>query len=179
MSSKSELVSELLEVFGRMEEGRMRFQHEPWRKLDVPLAQLKSLFLIHMKSGINVRELALDLGVTPGNVTSIIDRLAAQDLVTRNESPDDRRIVLLQLTAKGLETIMAIHETGKSNMKRFLERMNEENISALLQGMNALLIVMKQDNEESQEQHPDMKNKTGISHHADEIRLHHQMMRRH
>jgi len=150
MKSKEELISRVLELFKTLGHNRMRYQKEPWQKLIVPLAQLKSLFLINIKGSINVRELALEMGVTPGNVTSIVDRLVGQGLVGRSESPEDRRIVLLRLTDKGRKTITEIHETQQSDMRRFLERMSAEDISALHQGMNSFLAAIKLDWEESE-----------------------------
>jgi MarR family transcriptional regulator, organic hydroperoxide resistance regulator len=161
MQSKEKLISRGIELFKMMGQNRMHYQFEPWRELDVPLAQLKSLFLIHIKGSVNVRDLALDLGVTPGNVTSIVDRLVGQELVKRSEGLEDRRIVLLQLTEKGRETINKIHETGENHIRRFLERMSAEDLAALLQGITAFLAATKQDWEESE------KNKGEISGHAD------------
>ncbi len=51
------------------------------------------------------KKLAEALGVTPPNVTGIIDRLVEQALVTRTENPEDRRIMLLQTTEKGHELL--------------------------------------------------------------------------
>jgi DNA-binding MarR family transcriptional regulator len=161
MTSKEELISQLTGLFKTLGQNVMHYQQEPWRKLDVPLAQLKSLMIIHIKGSINVRDLALELGVTPGNVTSIVDRLVGQGLVKRSEGQEDRRIVLLQLTDKGRETINKIHETGDNHMKRFLEKMDTEDLIALLRGMSAFLAAMKQDWEESG------KNKCDITGHAD------------
>jgi MarR family transcriptional regulator, organic hydroperoxide resistance regulator len=158
--SKEELITEVMELFKKLEQHRMHYQFEPWRKLDVPLAQLKSLFLIHIKGSINVRHLAQHLDVTSGNVTSIVDRLVGQGLVTRSENPEDRRIVLLELTDKGRETINKIHETGMSHMKRILGRMNDEDLSALIRGVSAFIDAARGDQEDSTAK----ENKT--SHHA-------------
>jgi DNA-binding MarR family transcriptional regulator len=174
MPSKEELVSQVIELFKKLAQNRMHYQFEPWRKLDVPLAQLKSLFLIHIKGSVNVRDLALDLGVTPGNVTSIVDRLAGQGLVKRTEGPEDRRVVLLQLTDKGRETINKIHETGDNHMRRFLEKMSAEDVGALLQGMNSFLAAMKEDWEESAKNNSEIKCHSGTSFPTDHC--HHHLM---
>jgi DNA-binding MarR family transcriptional regulator len=150
MKNKEELVDEVLGLFKRLGHNRMRYQREPWQRLTVPLAQLKSLFLIKMKDSMNVRDLASDLGVTPGNVTSIIDRLVGQGLVERRESPDDRRIVLMQLTEKGQKIITEIHETEHTSLKRFLDKMSAEDIEALYRGLNGFLTAMEQDWKESE-----------------------------
>ena len=144
---KGELIIQVITLFHQLGQSRMHYQFEQWRKLDVPLAQLKSLFLIHIRGSMNVRHLAQDLGVTPGNVTSIVDRMVGQGLVKRGESPEDRRIVLLELTDKGRETITDIHETGLGHMRRFLERMSPEDIAALIQGMSAFIAAIKRDSE--------------------------------
>ena len=96
-----------------------------------------------------MHELALALGVTPGNVTSIIDRTVGQGLVKRSESPDDRRIVLLKLTDKGRETIAKIHDMGRLHMKRVLEKMSREELAALVLGGKAFLTSMEKDFEET------------------------------
>jgi MarR family transcriptional regulator, organic hydroperoxide resistance regulator len=148
MKSKPELISEVIEIFKTLEQNRLHYQFEPWRKLDVPLAQLKSLFLIHIKGSVSVRDLALDLAVTPGNVTSIVDRLVGQGLVHRAENPEDRRVVLLQLTDKGRKTINEIHETGHAHMKRFIERMSSQDLTALVRGIRAFLAAIHEDHQE-------------------------------
>jgi DNA-binding MarR family transcriptional regulator len=159
--SKAGLIIQVITLFSKLGKSRMHYQFEPWRKLDVPLAQLKSLFLIHIRGSINVRHLADDLGVTPGNVTSIVDRLVGQGLVKRREIPEDRRMVLLELTDKGRETITDIHETGIGHMKRILERMSPEDITALIRGVSSFIAAIGQDCEDTTPKR--MKN----FHHAD------------
>jgi len=148
MKSKVELISEVVEIFKTLGHHQMRYQFDSWRKLDVPLAQLKSLFIIHVWGSVTVHDLAFDLGVTPGDVTSIVDRMVEQGLVQRSESPDDRRIVLLQLTDKGRETITSIRETGHSHMMRLLEKMHKHELNALVLGIRALLKAMEKDYKE-------------------------------
>jgi DNA-binding MarR family transcriptional regulator len=52
-----------------------------------------------------VKDLADELMLTHHAAVQLVDRLAKQDLVERRPSRDDRRIVLLQLTKKGLELL--------------------------------------------------------------------------
>jgi DNA-binding MarR family transcriptional regulator len=142
------MTGEVIRLFHKLGQARMKYGYEPWRRLDVPLAQLKSLFLIHMRGSVNVRTLAAEMGVTPSNVTGIVDRLVAQGLVKRSESLDDRRIVLLEITDKGKETITEIHETGLTYMKGVLDRMDAEDITALVKGMRAFIIALELDQQE-------------------------------
>lgn len=126
---------------------QMQYAFEPWRKLDVPLAQLKSLFLIHIRGSLTVRDLALNLGVTPGNVTSIVDRLVEKGLLKRNDDPQDRRRVLLDLTDKGRKTITDIHDAGMNHTKNVMERMTTADITAFNQGISSFLEIREEDHE--------------------------------
>jgi DNA-binding MarR family transcriptional regulator len=50
-------------------------------------------------------ELAGGVSITPGGVTKLIDRMAAQGLVTRVPHPTDRRVVYVTLTDSGRATL--------------------------------------------------------------------------
>jgi DNA-binding MarR family transcriptional regulator len=176
MKPREEIISQVLELFQTLAHNRMRYQKEPWRRLVVPLAQLKSLFLINIRGSVNVRELAQEMGVTPGNVTSIVNRLVGQELVRRSEGPGDRRIVLLHLTEKGRRTIVEIQGSQRADMKRFLERMTAGDISALYRGMSSFLAAMEQDWKESARNKTEDITHTHISSPVTEhVRGHHLM----
>lgn len=49
----------------------------------------------------NMSEVGARLGVTPRNVTKLVDGLEAEGLVAREPHPTDRRATLLRLTGRG------------------------------------------------------------------------------
>jgi DNA-binding MarR family transcriptional regulator len=51
--------------------------------------------------GMSLNELSLRMMVTNGNVTGLVERLAAEGLVDRRPAPNDRRAQTVRLTAKG------------------------------------------------------------------------------
>src|SRR5262245_21543598 len=51
--------------------------------------------------GMTLGELSQRMMVSNGNVTGLVDRLAAQGLIRRRPSPDDRRAQLVSLTTEG------------------------------------------------------------------------------
>jgi DNA-binding MarR family transcriptional regulator len=70
--------------------------------------------LARREQGINMTELSRMLMVSNGNVTGIIDRLAAEKLVLRQAPANDRRSFIVRLTPKGathFSTIAKAHET--------------------------------------------------------------------
>lgn len=71
------------------------------------------------------RELANAMDVSPRNVTGLVDGLVADDLVTREPHPQDRRATLVTLTRRGAAVV------------RRMEREQEEFVAALFGDMAA------------------------------------------
>lgn len=67
------------------------------------LAQTQLILLIQMKinNGMKAFEIAEFLGVTPGAVTSICDKLEKLQLIQRVRENEDRRVVKMMLTEDG------------------------------------------------------------------------------
>jgi DNA-binding MarR family transcriptional regulator len=58
----------------------------------------RCLDVIDQRPGLTAGELAEAVGLSPGAVTTVLDRLEARGLVTRSRDPDDRRRVTLKMT---------------------------------------------------------------------------------
>ena len=79
-----------------------------------------------------VGELAERLQLRPHSVEGLIDRLAAEKLVARTPSNEDRRQVLIQLTKQGEETLEKLSSLHQNQLQRIgpelsllLERLND------------------------------------------------------
>lgn len=69
-------------------------------------AWMRVLGALHCGEGpIIMSDLGEELGVTPRNVTKLVDELEAEGLVRRLPHPSDRRATLIALTPKGREKI--------------------------------------------------------------------------
>ncbi len=126
---KMDVIKEILALQHQADKILKTFSPEPWIELNLTLAQLKSLFFIAAKEKTNFKRLAEALGVTPPNVTGIIDRLVEQGLVTRTENPEDRRIMLLQITDKGHELLNNLHERHTNLMIQVLDHLNMDELN--------------------------------------------------
>ena len=81
---------------------------------------------------VTVGELAERLQLRPHSVVGLIDRLAAEKLVARTPSNEDRRQVLIQLTKRGEETLEKLSSLHQNQLQRIgpelsllLERLND------------------------------------------------------
>jgi DNA-binding MarR family transcriptional regulator len=52
-------------------------------------------------NGMTLGELSQRMMVSNGNITGLVERLAAQDLISRKPDPSDRRVQIVKLTASG------------------------------------------------------------------------------
>jgi DNA-binding MarR family transcriptional regulator len=69
-------------------------------------AWMRALGALHCGEGpIIMSDLGEELGVTPRNVTKLVDELEAEGLARRLPHPSDRRATLIELTEKGREKI--------------------------------------------------------------------------
>ena len=83
--------------------------------------QLVSLRVIAEEGPISPSQLARQVSLSQGTITGIVDRLAARQLVTRERSSQDRRVVTVGVTDAG----RALIETAPSPLQeRFVSRLN-------------------------------------------------------
>jgi DNA-binding MarR family transcriptional regulator len=136
---KSQLVQEVVELQRQI--GRIIGQHVPsvWIDSGLTITQLRSLFLIVNKGSTNFRKLAGALGVTPSNVTGIVDRLEEQGLVSRTQNPEDRREMTLQATDKGKALVFNLKEAEIKHMTQILSLLSLGELSSLVQGLSAFI----------------------------------------
>jgi DNA-binding MarR family transcriptional regulator len=76
-------------------------------------ARARLLMALQCPGGCTMGEVGARLGVTPRNVTKLVDGLEGEDLVRREAHPHDRRATVLRLTPKGAavckESMLANH----------------------------------------------------------------------
>jgi DNA-binding MarR family transcriptional regulator len=136
---KAQLIQQVVELQRKVNRVLRRQAPDVWMELSLTLAQLKSLFFISNEESTNVRKLAAALSVTSANVTGIVDRLVEQGLVTRRENPEDRRMLLLQVTDKAQALITDLRERQTSRLSEILDYMGPDELSMLAQGLSSLL----------------------------------------
>jgi DNA-binding MarR family transcriptional regulator len=78
------------------------------------------------KGGLHMHNIAIWLGVTPRNVTAIVDALEGMGLVARVPDPADRRAFKVQLTAAGEDRSVAAFRINKQDQKDILGALTPE-----------------------------------------------------
>jgi DNA-binding MarR family transcriptional regulator len=137
---KEDLINRVLELQHQfLHVMRDKAEPAPWLGLNLTIAQLKSMIFIHAEGSTNFKNLAGAMGVTPPDITRIIDRLVEQDLVSREENPDNRRMQILKVTGQGEDLLKKLREHRPRHVTGILKRMSMEDLLFLEKGLSALL----------------------------------------
>jgi len=136
---KAELIEEVIQLQRELNRALRRDESDVWMDLNLTIAQLKSLFFISNERGTNSTKLAEALGVTPSNVTGIVDRLVRQGLVSRRKNPENRRMLVLQATEKGEALLSRLRERKIGQLSELLSCLNEEQLCTLARGLGFLV----------------------------------------
>ena len=136
---REKLIKEIIQLQHQLMYAMGRDESIVWMELNLTIAQLKSLLFIYFEGTTNFIKLATALGVTPPNVTGIINRLVEQELVTREENPEDRRTFILRATDTGKALIESLRESGINRMAVILGQLSAEELTTLETGLTALV----------------------------------------
>jgi DNA-binding MarR family transcriptional regulator len=102
------LINRFFSILGRL--GIFGLLLEPAH--DLTLHQLRVLFHLHYHGDRTMGQISAKLQVSDPTATGVIDRLVERELVERAADPDDRRRVLVRLTASGREHVLGMRSAG-------------------------------------------------------------------
>ena len=94
--------------------------------------QCRTLLQIFIQEKVRLSDLALILGMNPGNLSRVCQSLEENSLLQREHSTDDRRVWAISLTEKGQEVIKEIADNIKASFQFFLIDHSEEELHMLL-----------------------------------------------
>jgi DNA-binding MarR family transcriptional regulator len=121
------------------------FQHrclDPYGLLFIDYSVLRVLELIGPPYRMSPTELAEILLRSSGGVTQIVDRLERAGLVARAPDSDDRRKVVVELTAAGKQIADEANATYASERERLLGDLSPDDIEQLDAAVTRLLDVL-------------------------------------
>jgi MarR family 2-MHQ and catechol resistance regulon transcriptional repressor len=118
------------------------------KKTGLTLSGINVLIILyhHKEAGYALNALSDLLLVTRANITGLIDSLSRKGLVTREEHPKDRRVVLARITPKGealLVGYMPAHFGTMREMTAALEKVEKETLIRILTKMRHSLLTLK------------------------------------
>lgn len=105
---------------------------------DVSLKEMHTIEIIGKNTNVTPSDIARELMLTLGTVTTSLNKLEAKGYIERKRSKLDRRVVHLTLTKKG-KLLDRLHRKFHKNMViHIAEDMNEQEFEVLAQGLKNL-----------------------------------------
>jgi DNA-binding MarR family transcriptional regulator len=151
-NDRTELLEELIRVNRAYQTAVEKMDAAFFESLGVNRTDGRCLDVIDQRPGITAGELAAAVGLSPGAVTTALDRLEAHGLVVRERDEQDRRRVTLRPTPEagrlaweaygplaelGRPTIESLSDRDIATVVRFLRaatEINEQRADELLSG---------------------------------------------
>ena len=125
--------TELVEVASYFRTILKSITHE-WKKNTIhnfSMTHFKVLYTLNCEGQMKVSELADSIGLTPGAITGVSDKLLAEGYVDRVRAEDDRRVVYIELTEKGKGMLETVLESQKEMISTFFHSLPDEDIQHL------------------------------------------------
>ena len=87
---------------------------------------------IGLEGGKNMSSVAKRLNITVGSLTTAVNNLVKKQYVERSRSEEDRRVVLVKLTEKGIAAFKHHEEYHRQMTETVLEKLNEEDLPVVM-----------------------------------------------
>lgn len=127
-------VMETVPLVTRFIRAEMRARWAP--SLSVP--QFHVLALLSREPGSSLSNVADQLGVTRSTASVIVDRLVRRKLVRRTAHPQERRCVVLSLTATGTQHFVQARDAACAQMASVLGELSAADLCHITDGLTML-----------------------------------------
>lgn len=92
-------------------------------------------------------DLSNNLGVTMGNMTTMLDRLIKEGFAARKQEPDDRRVVGVRLTNKGKDIVAKATKKRQNILLNMLKKLSNKDIETMLKLIEKIVTNQEPANE--------------------------------
>jgi DNA-binding MarR family transcriptional regulator len=139
-TDRSDLANQIIAEFGTFFRELRCMGSDRMRRGGVSSAHFHLLAMLDRHGEMAMSRVAEALDVSLSNASGLIDRLEERGLVERIRVPDDRRIVLVKLTATGRKTLGEAEVLKEELVGRVLQRLD----SVQLNRVNEVLTDLKE-----------------------------------
>jgi DNA-binding MarR family transcriptional regulator len=116
-----------------------RGANEAMRPLGLTAAQADALTVLAQAGPLSLKELGELLIAEAGHPSRLVDRLVEAGLIERRPAAEDRRRIVLSLTAKGRRLEKRAEETRRRQLEFFMALIGQRDLSAELELVSRLL----------------------------------------
>lgn len=137
-STGEHLGVQLVEEFAAFGPAYIRWVKSRLQEGSISYARMRLLYALRCKGAQIMSNLSEQLGVTPRNVTALVDALEEEGLVERQPHPTDRRATVIELTPKGAETCGGMYDEHQVAVSELFTELSENEQRELLRLLSSL-----------------------------------------
>ncbi len=138
MTEKSEAIDRILSRVEGAFRQLLPLAHQELLDLDLTTPQLKVVLLLYLGGPARMSALASALGVTLATATGVVDRLMDRGMVLRENSSEDRRVVVCRLSEKGHELTDRLYISARERARDLLQGLTEAQLNKLDEALSSL-----------------------------------------
>ena len=118
--------------------------HSRWveKQCGVSSVQLWAMWELFASPGQKVSDLSRVLSIHQSTASNMLDKLEQKDLIKRDRSGPDQRVVQLFLTKKGSQLLSGAPRPAQGAVQDALKSMSDEELRSLKSGLDALISHM-------------------------------------
>lgn len=101
-----------------------------------------TLWCLWIYGELETRRLAIETGVAKSTLSSILNMLEERKLIRRRANEEERRLVIVNLTAAGAELISALFPKFNAEETRIAERLSPKQMTAATEAIRVILATI-------------------------------------
>jgi DNA-binding MarR family transcriptional regulator len=105
-------------------------------KAGVSMTHMHVMWLLEHHGDLPMSRMADLLDVSFSNATGIVDRMEERGLVERVRVPDDRRVVLVRITERGIQAIEETEAFKQDRLQAILSHLDQAQVTRLAAGLD-------------------------------------------
>ena len=99
-------------------------------------------YVLYKKEGVSAKKIKEKMDVSSARVAAILKNLEKKELIERIENPEDRRMIKVNLTQKGIELAKETQEDVLKHVLSMLDYLGQEDSEHLIRIMSRLTSMM-------------------------------------
>jgi|SRR4051794_28253893 len=107
-------------------------------KAGVSMTHMHVMWLLEHHGDLPMSRMAELLDVSLSNATGIIDRMEERGLVERVRVPDDRRVVLVRIAARGIEALEEMEAVKRDRLQAILGHLDKPRLARVAEALDDL-----------------------------------------
>lgn len=126
-----EMIQKLVRVFQLFERDQIKVH-------GFTTTQCYTLLEISKFGNLSMNEISEKMNLNSSTMTRILDKLVRDEYILRCKDDNDKRIVIVSLTEKGIEAASKLNDSVKAYYKKIIQNIPEGQVEEILKSVNIL-----------------------------------------